>query len=829
MLYHHLIRSAAYLSTRFLFLLLLFIENARSGLRYSSRIVETQSGAIRGIIIELNSRHLEPVEVFKGVPYAAPPVGRWRYEPPQPPVSWTGTKLADTFGPVCPQRSPDLSNKTAALEHMPRGRYHFLKKLLPYFEKYAEDCLFLNMYVPGSGNRGLEAPYAVMVYVHGESFEWGGGHPYDGSVLASYGHIVVVTINYRLGLLGLLRTKPETWKTRSNFGAPPGGNLALMDIAAALRWVKSNVAAFGGDPSRITLVGHDTGAALVNLLLVSPTSKGLFKRVVLLSGSALSPWATSHNPEMIRLAVGQQTGCLAMNASTTEEQEVDIAPCLKKRDLKEILDVHLDAIRFVPPMAPSLPVDVYTNIDPLYAMEHTSEMFLKCDIMFGVTSMESYADFNANDIQYGFEEDQRNRVLRTYVRNTYVYHLNEIFSAVRNEYTDWDKPIQHPINVRDSTMEALSDGSTVAPLIHVGYLHSRRGAKTYFFHFGYQTKDSDYPQRLGSVRGEDLTYLFGMPLVFGHPFFPQNFTRQDIGVSEAVLIFFSNFAKCGDPNGCGIPNKDVPDYGTLKERTRYKSINWEPYTIGTQFYLSITSKPKLRSHYRGHKMAVWLNLIPQLHQPGDDVTMRHHHFHEREPHYYAGAVRAESLSRLPPPLLPAPMTDSHVTSQGIANTECITTTVLDDETINPLGSSSSEDTGNDEEILQQLASKNYYSYTAALGVTVGVGVLLLILNMLIYAGIYYQRDRRRQNENCSVQLNSISTSGSGSEHYEQRVSPDIHPSKETHVLPPCYSTLSKAQEGNANSIKKEKPRPPVRTSSNTSTIKKRVQIGRAHV
>lgn len=114
--------------------------------------------------------------------------------------------------------------------------------------------------------------------------------------------------------------------------------------------------------------------------------------------------------------------------------------------------------------------------------------------MIGITTTESYNDFNANDIQYGFEEDQRNRILRTYIRNTYVYHLNEIFSAVRNEYTDWDKPIQHPINVRDSTMEALSDGHTVAPLVHVGYLHARRGAKTYFFHFGYQTKEGDYPQ-----------------------------------------------------------------------------------------------------------------------------------------------------------------------------------------------------------------------------------------------------------------------------------------------------------------------------------------------
>lgn len=147
----------------------------------------------------------------------------------------------------------------------------------------------------------------------------------------------------------------------------------------------------------------------------------------------------------------------------------------------------------MPRIAPSLPVDS-DSTDPSFAMEHASETFITCEVMLGITTTESYADFNANDIQYGFEEDQRNRVLRTYIRNTYVYHLNEIFSAVRNEYTDWDKPIPHPINIRDSTMEALSDGHTVAPSVRVAYLHARRGAKTYFFHFGYQTKDSDYPQ-----------------------------------------------------------------------------------------------------------------------------------------------------------------------------------------------------------------------------------------------------------------------------------------------------------------------------------------------
>lgn len=147
----------------------------------------------------------------------------------------------------------------------------------------------------------------------------------------------------------------------------------------------------------------------------------------------------------------------------------------------------------MPRIGPGLPID-QRYPDPGLDMERASDAFIKVPLILGVSTTESYLDFSANDIQYGFEEDRRNRILRTFIHNAYVYHLNEIFSAVRNEYTDWDKPVLHPINIRENTMEALSDGHTVAPLIRVAFYHARRGAKTYFFHFSYQTKGLDYPQ-----------------------------------------------------------------------------------------------------------------------------------------------------------------------------------------------------------------------------------------------------------------------------------------------------------------------------------------------
>ncbi|XP_053685774.1 neuroligin-4, X-linked-like [Sabethes cyaneus] len=772
-----------------------------AGPRYSSRIVETKSGAIRGVILELNSKYLEPVEVFKAVPYATPPVVNLRFEPPKKLPPWKGTKLADTFGPVCPQNFPDISNRTAALLSMPKGRYQHLKRLQPLLANQSEDCLTLNIYVPGSGSRGLEAPYSIFFYIHGEAYDWGSGNPYDGSVLASYGHVIVVTVNFRLGILGFL-------KTRASTSPGSGGNLGLMDIILALQWVRDNIAAFGGDPKRVTLVGHDTGAALANMVLISKSGKGLINRAILLSGTALSPWALIPDPDAIRLEVSHQMACHLLvepppGKPARKPSTDDITECLRDKPLEALMGVRLTTVRFMPSWGPFLPLE--DSLDPEFAMEHSGEGFITSELMLGMTTTESYNDFSASDIQYGLEEEQRNRLLRTYIRNAFTFHLNEIFSAVRNEYTDWDKPIQHPINIRDSTMEALSDGHTVAPLIKVAYLHARRGAKTYMFHFGYQSKESEYPQRLGSVRGEDLPYILGLPLVQGIPWFPQNYSRQDMGVNEAVLNFVSNFCKTGDPNDAGHQAPLLhPDYGTAKERTRFRGILWDTFETTTQQYLSISTKPKMRSHYRGHKMALWLNLIPQLHRPGDpEVSMRHHHFRERDPHYYAGSVRAESFSR-PRMYGSGIINDAQESRLESFGTEC-----TPDPTMGEVLQEGNSDGGilseeEEEELLEKLANRHYYSYTAALGVTVGVGCLLLLLNMLIFAGIYYQRDRSRRRKS---QASSGSGSGSGSRN-NGNASPDEadiplttipSPSptkmKRDHESPPSYATLPKRNSG----------------------------------
>ncbi|XP_063358890.1 neuroligin-1-like isoform X1 [Cydia amplana] len=669
-----------------------------AGPRYSSRIVHTHAGAIRGIIVEPASRRLEPVEVFRGVPYAgAPP----RMAPPPPAPAWPGTRLADAFAPVCPQRAPDISNKTAALSKMPLGTYNELKTTLPLLANQSEDCLYLNIYVPGSGARGVEAPYAVVVWVGAPSHEWGSPNTLDGSVLAARAHLLVVTVNYRIGLLGYLTTGASDEVHQA-------GGAALLDVSAALQWVRRNVAAFGGDPKRVTLAGHSAGAALANALLMLPDTKGLISRVLLLSGSALSPAALAPDASLAREHTAQALRCVPEESST----EHWLVTCIRARPLAALLAVEAPRARFLAGWAPSVP-SKDGNQAPTRAL-HASDAFLDCALAVVVSTTESYQFFSEDDIRHGFEEDHRNRILRTYVRNVYRYHRNEIFAAIRNEYTDWEKPIQHPINIRDATLESLSDAAVAAPALRVAQLHARRGARTFFAHFTHQSKDADYPQRLGSTSSETLPYFLGLPLVGGMPYSPRNYSRGDVGVSESAVALLAAFAKTGDPT----PSEHHEG-----------AVSWPRYELNSQQYLSISSKLRVKSHYRGHKMALWLHLIPQLHRPG--AAPRHHQFRSIHPDMFAGEIFPELYTT-------AALDDEDSTeAEETPEAECEPS-----PSPRPALSLPSPQPTPKEDSLTTMDT-HYYSYTVALGVTVGAGCFLLALNVLVFAGIYLQRGRRR--------------------------------------------------------------------------------------
>lgn len=198
--------------------------------------------------------------IFKGIPYAAPPVGPRRWLPPQPVEPWQGTYRADRFRDTAPQ-NPMLGGPAAEQEPEPQS----------------EDCLFLNIFTPGLD----DARRPVMVWIHGGAFTLGSGSSptFDGSRLAKHYDVVVVTLNYRLGLLGFLNLNEITGGR-----IPATGNEGLLDQTTALRWVRDHIASFGGDPANVTVFGESAGAMSIACLLVMPEAKGLFHKAILESG-----------------------------------------------------------------------------------------------------------------------------------------------------------------------------------------------------------------------------------------------------------------------------------------------------------------------------------------------------------------------------------------------------------------------------------------------------------------------------------------------------------------------------------------------------------------
>jgi carboxylesterase type B len=230
-----------------------------------SLIVTTNDGKISG-------RTTGSVDHWLGIPYAQPPVGALRWEPPQPAAAWTGVRAAINYGNECTQFGNPTIN--------------------------TEDCLYLNVFAPAVIPTGAKLP--VLFWIHGGGNVSGSGDQFDGSLLAQSDNIIVVTINYRLGPFGILDLPGLS-------SAEPTGNFSLLDMEEALRWTQSNISAFGGDPSKVTIAGESAGGMAVCSLLASPPAKGLFSAAIMESGSCRGNSEATAKAEA--LAVAKAAGC----------------------------------------------------------------------------------------------------------------------------------------------------------------------------------------------------------------------------------------------------------------------------------------------------------------------------------------------------------------------------------------------------------------------------------------------------------------------------------------------------------------------------------------
>ncbi|XP_035209708.1 neuroligin-2-like isoform X2 [Stegodyphus dumicola] len=509
-----------------------------------------------------------------------------------------------------------------------------------------------------------------------------------------------------------------------------------MDQVAALHWVQENIAGFGGDPKNVTIIGQGHGAAFVNLLMISPMARGLFQRAVMQSGSALSPWAIAHDA----LTYGRQV-CGTLKCPT--EESAPMLDCMRQRPLADIMKVQVVVPEHLSAFGPTVD-GIVIPVEPLKPMQEKDSIFGQYDLLFGVTKAEKFYHLSSNEEKHGIDHERRDRMLRTLVRNLFNYHMQEIFLTIVNEYTDWTRPVQHPVSILEATLEALGDGLTVAPIIRTGNYHSKTHSKTYFYVFGYQTENGDYPQRHGCVHGEDLAYLFGAPLVATLSHFSRNFSRAEISLSEAVMSYWINFAKSGDPNI--TPHQELEILQSDKSRSRYEKSVWSQYETVQQKYLFIGIKPKVRDHYRAHRLSFWLNLIPQLHRPGTVSVIPQHHLLDdhNNPLSYDGVVRPLSDEDEISATLSSTLVSSTLRPTASKNATLInvmSTTEASQKVFKKKPGPTSETVSNHTGTRSVLIHQS--SYSTALSVTIAVGCSLLILNILIFAGVYYQRDKNR--------------------------------------------------------------------------------------
>jgi para-nitrobenzyl esterase len=256
-------------------------------------VVKTQTGEVRGITND-------GVSQFLGVPYAAPPVGELRWQPPTPHAKWSGIFEASRAGNSCAQmrfQRPGMQG--------------------------SEDCLFLNIYAPSPAGRRLP----VMVWIHGGTFIGGAGAWYHGNKLAARGNLIVVTINYRLGAFGFLANR----SLDSTDVRHLSGNYGLLDQQAALRWIRDNIKGFGGDPHRVTVAGQSAGAISIGLHIVSPAAAGLFARAILESGPFLGPL---HHTRTLAEAEARGDNFAAKLGC---DKASDVAACLRAKTTTEVL------------------------------------------------------------------------------------------------------------------------------------------------------------------------------------------------------------------------------------------------------------------------------------------------------------------------------------------------------------------------------------------------------------------------------------------------------------------------------------------------------------
>nr|XP_024217692.1 neuroligin-4, Y-linked-like isoform X3 [Halyomorpha halys] len=668
-----------------------------------TRTVHLAQGTLVGMILESEEPGLGNVDVYLGIPYASAE----RYMPPSSPARFKWMD-ANMMGPICPQAIPKVNYERNSSS---------LRRLDPFLNRQSEDCLNLNIYAPSSGYQNiLGRNLPVIVFIHGESFSWNSGNAYDGSTLASYGNVIFVTLNFRLGVLGFLKPSLEE-KVTSNFG--------LLDMIAALRWLKDNIIEFGGDPHSITLMGHHTGAIAVNYLMLSPVSQadnGLFQRAILMSGTALSSWSEVKHPEESARALAEQLKC-PMD---------DLTNCLREKDWDELVHVRL-------PEDPAPTVDGVVVLNhPKDLMSHNTGLFTGYDLLCGVTESESYHILDTIALNNGLEDQEKEDVLARFFKKNFGSQWRTAKDRASGVY-DLHSPRMSPLKARDNTLTLLSDARIVAPVFQMATYHAtaaQGNIKTFVYVFSHRSKHLDHPLALHNAQGENLAYVLGEPLESGRFGSSIYYNRPEKHLSETMMSLWTNFAKTGNPNLPARTNYLTP--GPVEWKLR--DISWEPYEPINRTSFKIEIPPQLEYRYRYNFLDFWDHTLPMFLR-----NVGHHDFKPlygpTKPLVYESCLELErpwkkqvppGFGRLVPEweaLYPKPKPFSPLNPNPSKRTE-----------IRPIMDKSPPTTQQSEEGTDsppEATSASAFTFT----MVILVGVCFLIINIFFFLFIWYQKKK----------------------------------------------------------------------------------------
>jgi para-nitrobenzyl esterase len=468
--------------------LLLITVAATSAITLAQRakapITPTDSGPISGV-------SEDGLSVYKGVPFAASPVGDLRWRPPAPVTPWTGIRKADAFAPACMQDSVSMPGETPPVVN--------------------EDCLYLNIWTPA---KSAHEHLPVIVWIYGGGFISGSASMplYWGDRLAHRG-VIVVTIAYRLGPLGFL-AHPELTRESAHHSS---GNYSLMDQIAALGWIQRNIAAFGGDPKNVTIAGQSSGSMSVSMLMASPLAKGLFQRAIGESGGLFEP--TQLQPKYLLANAERDGEKYAVSLGATSLQQLRSLPAAKLTgNAGGIVHPVIE-----PYVLPASPYDTFTsgqqNDVPLLLGSNAEEARALTDV-----SHVTAATFDKNlEQSFGALPPQ---LAAAYPHTTDEEARQAQLGLERDLRFGWDMWAW-------ARLQAATGKSPV-----------------YYYSFRQQP-----PFPAGSIyAGWGASHYAELWYVFDHlDQEPWHWTKADRRVAEEMSSYWVNFAKAGDPNGQGLP------------------------------------------------------------------------------------------------------------------------------------------------------------------------------------------------------------------------------------------------------------------------------------